>query len=144
VKQSRYTPWKRFEGEEYSSYSFSTSALNGGEWSASRLGRDLTQGKGPPVPIVGWVGSRAGLGTEATGKIIRLCRGSNLDCPVVQSVARHYTDWATPAPRKSCTFYNTESSCRRFPSVLCAWWFMENHHPVLLWVRCIKCLVLTC
>jgi hypothetical protein len=36
----------------YSSYSFTTSALDGGEWSASRPGRAL-----PPVPIVqeaGW------------------------------------------------------------------------------------------
>jgi hypothetical protein len=44
-------------GEEYSFYSFSTSALDGGEWSASRLGRAFTHGKGPPVPIVqeaGW------------------------------------------------------------------------------------------
>jgi hypothetical protein len=31
-------------------------------------------------------------------KSFHLCRGSNLDRPVVQSVARHYTDWATPAP----------------------------------------------
>jgi hypothetical protein len=41
----------------YSSYSFSTSALDGGEWSASRPGRALPPGKGPPVPIVqeaGW------------------------------------------------------------------------------------------
>jgi hypothetical protein len=41
----------------YSSYSFLTSALDGGEWSASRLGRALPPGKGPPVPIVqeaGW------------------------------------------------------------------------------------------
>jgi hypothetical protein len=41
----------------YNSYSFSTSALDGGEWSASRPGRALTPGKGPPVPIVqeaGW------------------------------------------------------------------------------------------
>jgi hypothetical protein len=41
----------------YSSYSFTTSALNRGEWSASRPGRALTPGKGPPVPIVqeaGW------------------------------------------------------------------------------------------
>jgi hypothetical protein len=44
-------------GEEYSSYSFSTSALDGGEWSASRPGRALPPEKGPPVPIVqeaGW------------------------------------------------------------------------------------------
>jgi hypothetical protein len=57
VKQSRYTPWRRLRGEEYSSYSFTTSALDGGEWSASRLGRALLPGKGPPVPIVqeaGW------------------------------------------------------------------------------------------
>jgi hypothetical protein len=34
-----------------------TSALDGGEWSASRPGRALPLGKGPPVPIVqeaGW------------------------------------------------------------------------------------------
>jgi hypothetical protein len=42
----------------YSSYSFTTSALDGGEWSASRPCRALPPGKGPPVPIVqeaGWV-----------------------------------------------------------------------------------------
>jgi hypothetical protein len=41
----------------YSSYSFSTSALDVGEWSASRPGRALATGKGPLVPIVqeaGW------------------------------------------------------------------------------------------
>jgi hypothetical protein len=36
----------------YSSYSFSSSALDGGEWLASRPGRALAPGKGPPVPIV--------------------------------------------------------------------------------------------
>jgi hypothetical protein len=41
----------------YSSDSFSTSALDGGEWSASCPGRALPPGKGPPLPIVqeaGW------------------------------------------------------------------------------------------
>jgi hypothetical protein len=41
----------------YSSYSFSTWALDGGEWLASRPGRALPPGKGSPVPIVqeaGW------------------------------------------------------------------------------------------
>jgi hypothetical protein len=41
----------------YSSYSFMTSALDGGEWSALRPGRALPPGKGPPVPIgqeAGW------------------------------------------------------------------------------------------
>jgi hypothetical protein len=43
----------------------------------------------------GWVGPRAGLNAEAWGKILCLCRGST---PVVQSVVRHCTYWATPAP----------------------------------------------
>jgi hypothetical protein len=37
-------------GEEYSSYSFLTSALYGGEWSASCPGHALVPGKEPPVP----------------------------------------------------------------------------------------------
>jgi hypothetical protein len=44
----------------YSSYSFSTSALDEGEWSASRPGRTLAPGKGPPVPIA----QEAGLAPE--------------------------------------------------------------------------------
>jgi hypothetical protein len=57
VKLSRYTPWRHMGERRYSSYSFLTSALDGGEWSASRPGRALFQGKGPLVPIVqeaGW------------------------------------------------------------------------------------------
>jgi hypothetical protein len=41
----------------YSSYSFSTSELDGCEWSVSRPGRALALGKGPPVLIgqeAGW------------------------------------------------------------------------------------------
>jgi hypothetical protein len=84
----------------YSSYSFTTSALDGGEWSASRPGRALPPGKGPPGTHCtgGWVGPRAGLDTEARGKIRCLCRGSNPDRPVVQPEVRHYTAWANPAP----------------------------------------------
>jgi hypothetical protein len=43
----------------------------------------------------GWVGPRAGLDTEARGKILCPRRGSNPDRPVVQPVVRHYTAWAT-------------------------------------------------
>jgi hypothetical protein len=84
----------------YSSYSFSTWALDSGEWSASRPGRALPQGKGPPVPIVqeaGWAPEPVWT-QRLEEEIFCLCRGSNLDRPVVQSVAWHYTDWATPAP----------------------------------------------
>jgi hypothetical protein len=58
VKSSPATHHGSIWGERrYSSYSFSTSALDGGEWSASRPGRALLPGKGPPVPNVqeaGW------------------------------------------------------------------------------------------
>jgi hypothetical protein len=40
----------------------------------------------------GWVSLRAGQDTEDRGNILCPCRGSNLDHPVVQPVARHYTD----------------------------------------------------
>jgi hypothetical protein len=100
VKQSRYTPWRRLGERKYSSYSFSTSALDGGEWSASRPGRAFPPGERTPGTHCtgGWVGPRAGLDTEARGKILCPRRGSNPDLPVVQPVVRHYTAWATPAP----------------------------------------------
>jgi hypothetical protein len=49
------------------------------------------------------VGPRAGLDTEARGKILCPCRGSNPDRPVVQPVVRHYTAWANPAPPDGTT-----------------------------------------
>jgi hypothetical protein len=50
-KWLRYTPWNRLGKEEVcSSYTFLTSALQGGEWSASRPGRALPPGKEPAVP----------------------------------------------------------------------------------------------
>jgi hypothetical protein len=75
----------------YSSYSFSTSALDGGEWSASRSGRALPPGKGPPVPMLqeaGWAPEPVWT-QKLQEKPFRLCRGSNLESPVVQTVARH-------------------------------------------------------
>jgi hypothetical protein len=53
----------------YSSYSFSTSALDGGEWSASRPGRAFTPGERTPGTYCtgAWVGPRAGLDTEVRG-----------------------------------------------------------------------------
>jgi hypothetical protein len=47
-------------GEMYSTYSFTNSALDGGEWSASRFGCALLLGKEPPVPIVQEPQSRSG------------------------------------------------------------------------------------
>jgi hypothetical protein len=64
---------------------------DGGEWSASRPGRALAQGKGPPVPIVqeaGWAPEPV-WAQRLDEKSFRLCRESNLDCPVVYPVTRH-------------------------------------------------------
>jgi hypothetical protein len=63
-----------------------------GEWSASRPGRALPPEKGPPVPIVqeaGWAPEPVWT-QRLEENSFRLCRGSNLDRPVVQSVVRHY------------------------------------------------------
>jgi hypothetical protein len=99
LKLSHYTPWRRLEEGRYSSYLFSTSALDGGEWSASRPGRSLAPGKGPPVPIVeeaGWAPEPVWT-QRLQEKSFGLCRESNLDGQVIQPVARHCTDWATLA-----------------------------------------------
>jgi hypothetical protein len=94
VKQSHNT-LKGAQGERmYRCYSCTTSALDGGELLASRPGRALAPGKGPPVPI----GQEAGWAPESfwtqrlEEKSSCLCRRSNLYRPVVESVVRHYTD----------------------------------------------------
>jgi hypothetical protein len=66
-----------------------------GEWSASRPGRAL-----PPVPTVqeaGWAPDEVWT-QRLEEKSSCLYRRSNLDRLLVQSVDRHYSDWATPAP----------------------------------------------
>jgi hypothetical protein len=81
----------------YSSYSFLTSALDGGVWSVSRSHHALPQEKGPPVPI----GQEAGWGPELgwmqglEEKSSAFVRDRTL---VVQSIVSHYTAWAAPAP----------------------------------------------
>jgi hypothetical protein len=51
VKLCCYMPWRRLGERRYSSYSFLTSAIDGGEWSASHPGCALPLRKEPPVPI---------------------------------------------------------------------------------------------
>jgi hypothetical protein len=58
-----------------------------GGWSASRSGRALTPGKGPPVPIgqeAGWAPEPVWT-QEIRGKILCVCRRSNLDRPDVNN-----------------------------------------------------------
>jgi hypothetical protein len=91
-------PTTRHEGawaeRRQSSYSVSTSALDGGEWSASCPGLALAPGKGPPVSIVqeaGWAPEPVWT-QRLEEESFRLCRGSNLDRPVC--IVRHDTDWS--------------------------------------------------
>jgi hypothetical protein len=63
-----------------------TSALDGGEWSASRSGRFTPQGKSPWYPLDG-PQSRSGRGAEE--KNSELLQG--LEPPIIQPVAQRYT-----------------------------------------------------
>jgi hypothetical protein len=75
----------------YSSYSFLTSALEGGEWSASHPGRALLRGKEPPVPIVyeaGWAPKP--VWTQRLEEKSSAPGGDRT--PAVQSVVRHCID----------------------------------------------------
>jgi hypothetical protein len=81
----------------HSSYSFLTLALDGGEWSASHPGSVLPWEKDPPIPTE----QEAGWAPEPVW-MQRLEEKSSASVgdqtPVIQSIVRHYTDWATPAP----------------------------------------------
>jgi hypothetical protein len=71
----------------YSSMHSLTSALDGGEWSASRPGRFKARERAPGTHwIWGWVGSRAGLDAAVKRKIPSPSRESNLRTPIVQPV----------------------------------------------------------
>jgi hypothetical protein len=63
------------------------SALDGGEWSASRPGRFTPMGRAPGTHwIGGWVGPRAGLDAVVKRKIPSPCQDSNPDHPARSSV----------------------------------------------------------
>jgi hypothetical protein len=73
LKLSHCTPRRRLGGEEVQLPLILDLGTKWCEWSASRPERALAPGKGPPVPTVqegGWMGPRAGLDTEARGKIL--------------------------------------------------------------------------
>jgi hypothetical protein len=75
-----------------------TSALDGGELSASRHGSFTPRKRAPGTHwIGGWVGSRAFLDAVVKRKIPSPRRESNPRTPIVQPVAQRYTDWAITA-----------------------------------------------
>jgi hypothetical protein len=90
---------KTYGGVDVEINVFLTSALVGGEWSASRSCR-FTPGERAPAThwIVGWVGPRAGLDAVEKKKNVWPYWDSNSDPSVVKLVTSRYTDWAIPAP----------------------------------------------
>jgi hypothetical protein len=77
----------------YSSTHSLASAIDGGEWSASRPGRFTPRERDPGTHwIGGWVGPRAGLDAVVKRKIRSPRRESNPRTPIVQPVAQRYTD----------------------------------------------------
>jgi hypothetical protein len=77
----------------YNSTHSLTSALDGGEWSASRPFPFTPRERAPGTHwIGGWVGPRAGLDAVMKGKIPSPRRESNPRTPIVQPAAQRYTD----------------------------------------------------
>jgi hypothetical protein len=75
-----------------------TSALDGGEWSASRRGHFPPEERAPGNHwIGGWVSPRTGLDTVEKRIIPSPRRESNPDHPIVHPVVSRYTDWTIPA-----------------------------------------------
>jgi hypothetical protein len=82
----------------YSSIQCLTSALDGGEWSASSPGRFTPRERGPGTHwIGGWVGPRAILDAVMKRKIPSPRQESKPRTPIIQFVAQRYTDWAITA-----------------------------------------------
>jgi hypothetical protein len=82
----------------YSSTHYLISALDGGEWSASRPGRFIPRERAPGTHwIGGWVGPRAVPDAVEKRKIPRRRREPDPRTPMVQPVAQRYTDWPTTA-----------------------------------------------
>jgi hypothetical protein len=79
----------------YNFYSFLTSALDGGEWSASRPGQALPPGKGPPVPS-GYEAGRASELVWSQRLEIKSFVSPGDRTTVVQFVVTRFTDSATP------------------------------------------------
>jgi hypothetical protein len=81
----------------YSSSHFLTSALDRGEWSASRSGRFAPRERAPGTHwIGGWVGPRAVLDAVVKRKIPSPRQESNPRVLIAHPVAQRYTDLVGP------------------------------------------------
>jgi hypothetical protein len=115
---------KAYGGVHIYIYIFLTSALAGGEWSASLPGRFTPGERAPGTRCIGcWMGPRAGLNHMEKRKFLTLL-GLELDSSVVQPIASRYTDCAIPASsafvventvnRAKWTHENLHAECRKY------------------------------
>jgi hypothetical protein len=97
-KKRGTTPWRRIAEMEVQLHSFLTSALDGGEWSASRTSRFISGVRVAGSNCTeGWVGPRAGMDDMVKGKNPIILPAGNLAppprLPVVQPVIqKHLAD----------------------------------------------------
>jgi hypothetical protein len=93
---------KAYGGVDVEIHIFLTSALVGGEWSASRTGRFTSGERAPSIRwIGGWVDPRVGL-DDTEKRIFLNLPGLELRPPVVRPVTSRHTYYAIPAPEGSC------------------------------------------
>jgi hypothetical protein len=64
-------------------------------------------------------------------KSFRLYRGSNLDRPVVQPIARHYTDLATDSRQNKIPAYKLTQNLKKHMRVLIKGSFYKSNYGVV-------------
>jgi hypothetical protein len=91
---------KAYGGVEVLIYIFLTSALAGGQWSASRPGRPTPGERAPGTQWIGGLGGpQSRSGRRGEEKILHPTGTRNSDPSVVQPIPSRYTDYAIPAPK---------------------------------------------
>jgi hypothetical protein len=93
-KRSHYMPWRCFGWEDVQLLLF-LNLYTRSRWMVSNTPqmRITPKERAPGTHCIeGWVSPRAGLDAETRRKILCLCRDQIL---AIQSVVRHYMDWAT-------------------------------------------------
>jgi hypothetical protein len=125
------TPWRRMEKWMYISTFSLTSALAGGEWSASRPDR-FTPGETAPgtLWIGGWVDPRAGLDDVEKGKFLTL---PGFELRLLGRSARTQSLYRLRYPGSFIAYINTIIPwCQLLPGN--SWEGADSHNPVAsLW-----------
>jgi hypothetical protein len=121
------TPWSRVGEWRYSSTRSLTSALEGGEWSASRPCRFTSRERSLGTHWTGGcVGPRSVLDAMVKREIPNLRRELNPRTPTDQPVAQRYTGWAITArifPERFSNMSNCAELCswHLFPTTFVMW-----------------------